>query len=194
MSQFLLDNLNSIVTIFVGTFAFLVFKLQQANAKEIAAKIIWLEILATEKILKEIKVTAITAKTKTILRSSSWFEKRHLIINDFDNDEITLLDEFYSSAETIEQSRKNLVYSMENGMYSKSVAIQNELMSNIMNNIDQPDKMKKNRDDFLNEAGKEGYIFSPDGPIQTVSAELSSVRFVSGSSTATKLKTIAKIK
>lgn len=194
MLQFLLDNMNSLVTLFVGTFAFVVYKLQQRNTKQVAARIIWLETVATEERLKGLHNNDLAPNTKTILRRNSWFEGRHLIISDFDNDEIKLLDDFYNSAETIELARKTIQENFTLGMNAKSAAIQNELMKNIMDNIDNAEITKSKRDNFLARAYVEDGDFGPQNPQDIAKKELSTLRFITASSAATKLKMIAKIK
>ena len=191
--EFLENNITSLVTIFVGTFAFIVYLLQQQNARQVAARIIWLEIMATEKKITEIKVNGISSDTKTVLRNISWFTMRHLIISKFDNDEINLLDEFYAGAEIIESARKSLVDTRDNTLLSKSTAVQNELMSNIMANIENQEALNKNRDKFIHLANAEGFSFDPDGPVMVANKELERIRFISGASAGTKLKNIAKI-
>ena len=189
-----LADLNPIVTLMVGLFAFVLYFLKERKTKTIAAKIIWLEVLSTENRLKELKESGLQYTDKPVLRNNNWDEYKHLLIGFFDNDEFVLLDEFYKASEYIEYQRVSLLLIRQSSALAKGNAIQSELMANITKNISNKEEMKRIRSEFISISDPEAHMFIPEEPSGLTKKQLETLRFVTGTSTATKLKKISNRK
>ncbi len=188
--EFFNSNLfNALVTLIVGLIAFVLYYLKVRDNKQTVAKIIWLEIKATEERVDDIKRNSLTNNTKPILRNNSWLEKQHFIIRYFDSDEIKLLTDFYNTTENIESLRQQIINSHIETMNSKAAAVQNELMAMITKNIDF-EQIEK----FSHNYNKLGHVFIPGEPVRLVEIELNNIRYITGTSAGTKLKQLSKIK
>ena len=187
--EFLNSSLfNALVTLIVGCTAFVLYYRKIIDNKRTVAKIIWLEIKAAEERIDDIKRNSLNNNTKPILRNNSWLENQHFIISHFDADEIKLLTDFYNTTENIELLRQQIINSHIETMNSKAAAVQNELMTMIKDNINLEEVEK-----FSHNYNNIGHVFIPNEPVRLVEIELSNIRYITGTSTGTKLKTLSKL-
>lgn len=187
--EFLNSSLfNALITLIVGCTAFILYYKKINDNKQTIAKIIWLEVKATEERIDDIKRNSLNNNTKPILRNNSWLENQHYIISEFDSDEIKILTDFYNTAENIESLRQQIINSHIETMNSKAAAVQNELMSMIKQDVDlnEIEKFSKNYNDI-------GHVFIPNEPVRLAKIELENIRYITGSTAGSKLKNISKI-
>lgn len=114
MSTFI-NFLNSnffmaIVTLGVGTAAYVIYRLQKRDKKREKANIILLEIQGAERKLQQIKKSLSKEPTLPndlrLLPTENWSQYNYLFIKDFDRDEWDSLTEFYSKCQLLDETIK----------------------------------------------------------------------------------------
>ena len=112
--QYLGPFLNSsffigLVTILVGTAAYVIYYLQRRDRKREVANIILLEIQSAERKLKLIKASLAKDPPSLpgdlrLLPSENWSEHRYLFIRDLDRDEWDSVTTFYDKCQLIDET------------------------------------------------------------------------------------------
>jgi cbb3-type cytochrome oxidase subunit 3 len=101
----------AIVTLVVGTAAYIVYRIQKRDKKREAANIILLEIQSAERKLGQIKSSLAKDPPSLpndlrLLPTENWSSLRYLFIRDFDRDEWDALTGFYNKCELIDETIK----------------------------------------------------------------------------------------
>ncbi len=93
--HFLNSNLfQTVISFIIGLFVFATYKLQKANDKESITKIIMIDILDSERDISEYRVNELT-NLSNIQQKTSWFNNRHLFVNDFLSEEFSYINDFF---------------------------------------------------------------------------------------------------
>jgi len=101
----------ALVTIAVGTVAFIIYRIQKRDRKREASNIILLEIQSAERKLLLIKKSlakdpATLPNDLRLLPTENWSQFNYLFIRDFDRDEWDSLTDFYNKCKLIDETIK----------------------------------------------------------------------------------------
>ncbi len=99
----------ALITLLVGTAAFVIYKLQQRDTKRDAASIVLMEIKNAERNLKKIRANIdqnTLAPDIFLMPSESWTKYKYLFVRDFDRDEWDAIAEFYNKCQLIDDDVK----------------------------------------------------------------------------------------
>ncbi len=101
----------ALVTLFVGTAAYILYRVQKRDRKREIANIILLEIQSAERKLKQIKKSLnqdppTLPNDLRLLPSESWTSNNYLFIRDFDRDAWDSLTDFYAKCQLIDETIK----------------------------------------------------------------------------------------
>lgn len=101
----------ALVTLSVGSAAYIIYRLQKRDAKREAANIILLEIQGAERKLQQIqkslkKDPPTLPNDLRLMQTESWSRLNYLFIRDFDRDEWDSLTDFYNKCQLIDETIK----------------------------------------------------------------------------------------
>jgi hypothetical protein len=134
------------------------------------------------------------------LPTNNWIEKNYLFINDLDNDEFNLINNFYNKCSLIDKSLAQLDAGIQ--LNQKSNHIQNRLseialnVTSEMNGVILEEIRKefdKRRDSFLKIIEGEPHVASWDSPKRRAMDAISKIERITTSTAGKKLKKIAKL-
>jgi hypothetical protein len=191
--NFLDSNLFQTVIIFTtGLIALIIYLLKKYNEKKDAARIIINEIRQAERAIQEIKNNKFLTELSIILPIDTWQNKKHLFLNNLDEDELVLLDSFYFKCTYAEQY-KNMLYDIRNkAIYAKSNYMQNKLIDMMFNNMDNRELYEEEKRKLTNMADSEPWVFSAKTPLDNVIEYISNINIITTTTAGIKLKKIAK--
>lgn len=182
--------INGIIAL-TGFSAIGLYLLQQYTKKHVAATLIITQIdeieenikaLRNEKTLNEITIY----NTKRILRRNYWEENRHLLSRQLGENNVKILDEFYSQAEEIEKSKQMISHAVTITWDNKDLVYQTKLAEEICST--GTFDIKNSR---LNLFDKFGTAFSPQLPMDMIKRDLSNYQSISGTVAYDKLRSIS---
>lgn len=200
-----MDLLNSnifigIATILTGAAAILIFYIQKWNQKRDAALIILMEIRGAEEAIREIKNVG-KIEGITILSTNSWVKFNHLFVQDFDRDELDLINNFYKGCLLAEEELKRLKNMFDVVLESKVQAIFPTIMELAKKykekdcdlNLKPDSEFMKEKNKILETYYKDSTTFEPDTPKQRLILYIANIELIINSSVGQKLKKIAKV-
>lgn len=100
---------NGIATLIAGLVAWLIYVLQKREQKTRIAKVLVTEIRIAEERISNIREKILSGNTQDlpiVFPTKSWQGNSSLFINDFDQDELKLINTFYDYGELIEEFAK----------------------------------------------------------------------------------------
>lgn len=112
LTSFLNSNFFiALVTLGVGTAAYIVYRIQKRDRKREAANIILLEVQSAERKLGQIQSSLAKDPPSLpndlrLLPTENWSAARYLFIRDFDRDEWDAITSFYNKCELIDETIK----------------------------------------------------------------------------------------
>jgi hypothetical protein len=96
-----------LVTLAVGSVAFIIYGFGKRDKKRDAAKVLLLEVRSAQRRLKKIKKDLQEnnklSSDSMVMPSNSWVTNRHMFINDFDAEEWDEISEFYDNCNIIDK-------------------------------------------------------------------------------------------
>jgi hypothetical protein len=104
-----MDYFSGLSTLIAGSVAWLVYHNQKKDEKRKAALVLLVEIRNAEERITQIRdqiANSSSADFPSVLSNRSWNRYSHLFVNDFDQDELKLINSFYDYAELIEDLGK----------------------------------------------------------------------------------------
>jgi hypothetical protein len=116
----IMEAFSTLATLLVGSYAFLLYNKQKADAKRDVANTLLLEIQSAEKVLrlaqKYLEKTIPELPYDTIsMPSKSWDINKYLFVGDFDTNEWDAINSFYSTCALFDESVKtNASYFQKN--------------------------------------------------------------------------------
>ena len=97
---------GSIATLVAGLIALLAYWLHRKDEKQKAASVLLLEIRQSEQAINQIRQSKGVSDFTSVLSKNHWKEYAHLFAKTFDQDEMELVNNFYTSCEVIEEQIK----------------------------------------------------------------------------------------
>jgi hypothetical protein len=203
--------LLSLVTVFVGSVAFLIYKKQHTDEKKEAAGAIFNEILSAENKLKGIRDRFFAVQYPTLEGSlifsntDNWDRYRYLFIQDLTGDEWNIVDNFYSNCRTYDEAVSlNNSYFHENAKHvfnSIHTHYKSVIDSFFKNNpsktklpIKQVNQSKSYVSAFLGNIYDAGGTYNPQKPVDDARVALVALdTSISLSSAGQNIKKLAKI-
>lgn len=199
MYHFLDSNFfQTLIILLTGVFVFMIFILQKADEKKKAAIIIINEIRNAEDAINNIKTNRVINKLIQIMPVNSWSKYNYLFVAKLDQDEYSLISDFYSKCEQSEKAKNNFFKIMDDSIAAKANHIQVKLIEMISDSIKgnsfQQDEFNIKKTIFINETDRESHLFNPLTPRNEVIDFISNITLILPTSSGLKLKNIAKIK
>jgi hypothetical protein len=191
-SQFF-SSLSTLLT--VGGAVYL-YSRQQKREKEQISRLLVNEIRQAEtsiQLLKERDSKALDLPNIFVLQQNNWHKYSHLFTKDLDQDEINLINKFYSDAERIGYLTN---YGNEVELFlletrQKSYAIQHKIVDILEKSNQQ--NAQKDVNDFTDKLDKGLYHYCPRGYNDKIDKLLANINFILNTSAGLKLKKISKI-
>jgi len=195
--KFLDGNLFQTIVLFItGLIGIYVYFLGKRVEKKNAAQIILMELRNAEKTIQNIKAASVITATETIMATNSWSKYNHLFVDVLDQDELDLINRFYSQAEFAEEQRKRIVNVIPMAMEEKIRAVQSALVDMALQkaskSVDESEKWyKQTKELFIQQINDEIFTFTPNFPQEQLKLLLMNMLVVTTSSVGVKLKKIA---
>lgn len=198
MWKFIDSNFFQTLVIFlVGLFIFVMYRINQREDLKRAAIILMMEIREIEnsisKLIEQRKTNSFYFTTP-IINENSWEKYKFLFIKIFDQDEYSLVNNFYDLAQRIEKERNIIVRQITLGFETKCVSLhQNtsilakEMRNNNMNEFGI-ECIKLTEKIYSDTPGFEAFM-----PKELISILLEQFKAVTASTASSKLKKISKI-
>jgi hypothetical protein len=178
----------------------LVYWFKKRNEKIDGARVLLMEIRNAEKTISEIKNTQAVSEASFVLPVASWQKLQHFFIKDLDNDELTLLNDFYNLCSLAQKEIDRMKGFLPTSNEEKTRLTQRKLMELAEkykaseNNFEKGSDYMKERTAILdNLFYQENSLFQPNISSLRVMTYLQNIRYVSTSSCGQKLKNIARI-
>lgn len=195
--RFLDSNLfQTIILLLTGLIGIYVYFLGKRVEKKNAAQIILMELRNAEKTIQNIKAANVIAATESIMATNSWSKYNHLFVDVLDQDELDLINRFYSQAEFAEEQRKRILNVIPLAIEEKMRATQRGLVDMAIQKADKPlEESEKwytqTRELLIKQINDEEFTFSPNFPQEQLKLLLTNMSVVTTSSVGVKLKKIA---
>jgi hypothetical protein len=207
----------AIVTLTVGTAAYIIYRLQKRDKKREKANIILLEIQGAERKLQQIKKSlskepATLPNDLRLMPTENWSPFNYLFIKDFDRDEWDSLTEFYNKCQLIDETIKynnaafwNDVEQIRSNKQRLLADYANEATKKLggtVDNVTEKDtETIKTFDDVTEKfdkvyMGKQGrFSYTPQKTLDDAKLYIGEINLrISQSNVGTKLKKLANIK
>jgi len=196
-----IDNFSSVITLLVGLSAYKIYALQKRDSKLNAARIILSEIRGAE--LRTDKVIEILhgggQDFPSVLPVNSWKIHSYLFASDFDQDELSELNHFYSTCDAIDQYVRR-----DNEYFWITTQIRTEIAQQMLSKFVEEayDKKLTEVDDLkvqgliekvLMKYVNHGYSYAPQKTRNELQKLVSQFRRISTTSVGSKLKHISGI-
>lgn len=207
----------AIITIVVGLFAFILYKMRNADSKRRIARIIFLEITNAETQLRDARNRLEDSGkngNKTlpeglyVMPLDTWSSNRHLFVNDFKTTEWESLNEFYSKCQAFDAAIKNndSRFSKDEQQIRKSVHkatyhFAKEMFDTLRDDMTPAEKSdledefftKRNQMARFLTTGENLWLYTPSKDMRDVESILTSVNYnLSTSSVGVKLSKLAR--
>ncbi|NGX53627.1 MAG: hypothetical protein K1000chlam4_00343 [Chlamydiae bacterium] len=179
-----------LVTITVGSVAWLIYYLQKRDKKREAAAIILMEIRLAEKRIEEIKRSKRINPNifSPLLISTRWNEYNHFFVNNLDKDEMDAIDNFYNDCITIDRSIEQRSASKQ--LEQKSQAFHATLSKLAVKATDQ-DNFEQEKNKYIKIIVPDKALLSADLPQQIIQDIINNITPITNSNIGYKLKKIA---
>ena len=195
---------TGVVTFLVGIVAMILYFQQKNDFKSDTASIIFMEIRQAEESIEKLKVLLEKNIDSSIvlLPTNNWNEYKYLFITDLDQDELGLVNRFYSKCSQIDKAMSQLnIYSQleqkANHIHQAIVNLAKEVSDIKIEEGLTEDSLHKifaeKKDRFIRIISRDGFRFMPTVPMQEAVAGLSSIEKITNTTVGTKLKKIAHI-
>jgi len=198
MYNFLDSNLFQTITILVvGIFVFIIYKINIRDERKRAATILFMEIREIEGALKKLLEVVSSENyysSAPIIKENSWEKYKSIFIKYLDQDEYSLISEFYSNVCRIEEERLILIKQTIISFETKCRALHESIVDTAKQKCDVGD------DEFLNttkKIAKKVYLNTPGFqslvPKELMNSLLQNVKYITTSTAGSKIKKISRI-
>jgi len=196
-----IQNFSALVTLIVGSFAYIVYKLQKKDEKIKAARIVLSEIRNAERVVDDLRANLSSHKVGELpsaLPSNSWEEYSYIFARDFDQDELELINSFYSlckQVQTFAEKDNNFFWVTTE---ERAKVVQQKLAETVLASADKTtgvvnqlvlDTFKRN---FLDPFSNEAYSYSPVKTVKGIEELVIRIPKITVTTCGTKLKMMAK--
>lgn len=187
-----------LATIITGGVVIFLYWRQKRSFKINAAKTILIEIRAAEELIpriKELVEKQTVIDLPSILSTNNWRIYSHLFVADFDQDELRLLNSFYTQAESIEEfvKRNNNFFWITTE--ERARVYQQKLGQIILDSINDvtEDGVPAKRQKLLDLYNVNSVEYTPSKPFLSIKENIDNMQFITTSSCGLKLKKLAKL-
>lgn len=178
-----------LITILVGSIAWLLYLEQKKDKKRDAASIILMEIRYAERTLDEYRRYQPDYDGGTmLLPTSNWEEYNYLFVKDLDRDELDSINNFYNQCRRIDRAVSQM--SLAPQLEAKAASI-HEVIVQIAKETSTEDEFVKGRETFLRKAEPDNYRFVPETPKKNIEKALQNIGSITTSTAGEKLKRVA---
>lgn len=199
MVEFFYSNLfESIIVLFVGTFAIGLYIWQKRDFKNGIASIILVEIRNAEQSILTVRNrgldNALNSNDKLLLPNNSWTKYNYLFINDFDVDEWYSINNFINNCLSYDDLLKYYKEDIPYQIRQKEKYIQKKLVDLSAKKFNKEGSYEKRRLEFINKINIENFTFNPNYHSQEILKVILNLDTgLSTSSVGVKLKQIARL-
>ncbi len=188
-------------TILTGFIAWLVYLSQKADQKVNAARIIISEIRTAERNIDEISnlIQRGQKDFPNVLKESNWKKFAHLFAQDFDQDELDSINNFFNLCEIIQEAAKRdneyfwlTTENISKESQRKFVDLVEKSVNGKTFKLDKP-KLDKLRVAIVDFYTNNPFLYAPKKTQMTLTTYIQKVQKLSTSSVGIKLKKIAKL-
>ncbi len=177
---------NSVVTLLVGSIAWIVYWLNKKNEKASAATIIVMDIRHAESVVQSIvEKNQIDISTKDVLSENNWSKYKHLFANDFSQDDFAAFNRFFESCVEMSDARMRLREVFYTTINAKAKILQEKIHS--IENLESPEGQRKAEQLFI-EISNGHRAFDPNEPKERIMRNLQMMGRLSNTSSFDKLK------
>ncbi len=198
MNNFWDSNLFQTVIIFVvGLLVFIVYILRVRDERSRAATILIMEIREIEGALKKLLEVVSSENyysSAPVIKENSWEKYKFIFTKNLDQDEYSLISEFYSTASRIEEERLILTKQIIISFLTKCRALHESVVDTAK------EKYDISKEEFLtitDKIAKKVYYDTPNflslTPKKLMSSLLQNIKYISTSTASLKIKKIARI-
>lgn len=199
---------TSIVTLFVGLIAYLLYQKQKKDKKRDIANAIIAEVQYVEKAIDRVKdYVRDTEKSDIsiqIIQQNSWATYKHMFSSDFDKDEWKLISEFFNNSflldRTLEQSNavfeSNATQIRSNLQRGLADLVEHAVVNMNQENLEENLRLLNERLGYFSsiyEDKKNNFTYTPLKHLNDTRKILEDIQPVSTSTAGAKLKKIAGI-
>ncbi len=185
------EYLNSIITLIVGSVAYVVYRLTKRAEKKNAAMIVLMDIRHAEQVVLSIlEKGAVDTFVKNIIFENNWGKYKHLFAADFSQDDFSAFNRFFNACIEISEARRWMLEIFNANLRAKAETSQQMLLA-----IDQTDmsEYQENRQKVINKICAETWVFDPDDPKARIFRSLQLMGRLSNTIAFEKLKVIAGV-
>lgn len=195
-----IQNFSALITLGVGSTAFFVYALQKRDEKINAARLVLSEVRNAERKILEISELA-KNKSKDfprVLTTNSWRRYSNLFASDFDQDQITEINQFFSICEDVDDyvQRDNSFFWINSK--HRAEVVQEKLAEAISSSFDaentafNKEKVDAFVDNVLNTFSNHFYTYAPNKTINYLNDFIGKFKPITTTTTGSKLKKLAK--
>lgn len=202
-----LFNSNAFVglaTILTGAFAVAIYFRQRSDSKTNAARLLLMEIRAAEERIEQIQQKLATQNTvdfPRVFAASSWRTYAHLFVQDFDHDELKLINSFYEYGELIDEfARRNNEFLWLNTQ--EKARVYQQILGRLIYDVyadkgpttasEQSALLAARREAVVLALDSDSRIFAPKATILGMNRYLPLIQRITTSTCGQKLKQLAK--
>jgi len=173
-----------------------VYYVQKWDTKSGTAQILLNEVRAAERSINELKKRNIIQfeDLNKILPVNSWARCQHEFINDLDEDEFNLINDFYNKCSIVNENIGRIIDGLVVSNNEKRKLTQQIILELSKLHKEDKDKYEEDKRKIFDLFSKEILTFNPDVEINTIQRYLPQIQFITASSCGNKLKKIARMK
>jgi len=198
MNNFWDSNLLQTITILVvGAFVFIIYLINKKEERNRAATILIMEIRGIEEALKKLREVQSNMNfypSDPIIRENNWEKYKFLFIKNLDQDEYSLISEFYSTACRIEEERSILIRQIIMSFETKCRALHESFVDIAKQN---PDMSKEEFLEITNKIAEKVRENTPGyqsrTPRELMNLLLQNIKYITTSTAGSKIKKFAHI-
>lgn len=191
MAPMITEYIDSIVTLVVGTTAFIVYWMTKSHEKRNAATMIIMDIRHAEQVIQSIlEKGSIDTFMKDVITENNWSKYKHLFASKFSQDDFASFNRFFDSCVDISVARSKMLDVFHAGLCAKAEKVQQMLLD--IENPSSPEGQQK-RDRVISHICTEVFVFDPDDPKARIYRGLQLMGRLSNTVAFEKLKKIAGI-
>ncbi len=199
-----IQNFTGFVTLLTGSVAWLVYTSQKRDKKINAARIILSEIRTAEEAIDEIKsdLESVKKDFPSVLPINSWEKYAYLFVSDFDQDQISEVNNFYNNCSVIQDAIKrddSYFWLAADSTSQAALSKQIELIYESMKDPKKEDysidieKLVKLSTSVLDSFTRNPYVYIPQRTLVIIKSRLVKINKITTSTTGVKLKRLAQI-
>lgn len=178
----------ALVTLLVGTFAIIIYIKSKQDYKRDIVMAVLVEIRNAEELVEKL-IAGERPINLVLIPVRNWNRYNYLLVKDFDEDELNLINDFFARCSVIDKSLPQL--STASQIEQKAKSIQDALVQLAK---EDPENYQIKKIQLTTIMQREDYSFSPLAPAQEITNALNNFRFITTSSVDIKLKKMTKQK